>query len=60
MKKQMKVLLTSKVHYLLFVLVCVLLASVGMSAKIMADDISSSSIVSSAEDSPPPGFVFHT
>ncbi len=50
MKKQLKNVLSSRVHCLMFILVCVLLAGVVWSAKIMADRISSEFIVVSDDD----------
>ncbi len=41
MKTAIKTLLTCKVHYLLFVLVCLMLATTGLTATLMADDLSS-------------------
>ncbi len=41
MKTALRTVMTLRVHYLLFVLVCVGLAVVCLSAKLLADDISS-------------------
>jgi hypothetical protein len=40
-KRTLKSLMTVKVHYLMFVLVCVLLVAVVLGAMLIADDISS-------------------
>lgn len=53
MKTQLKNVLTSKVHCVLFVLACLLLAGVVLGAKIMADRISADFVVSSDEGTSP-------